>query len=884
MESKARTNISTASLFRPSLPAQSHQTAMIDLHGMSVERAQDLVTHHVAQASTRGWSKIRFVTGKGNHINARGERGTLYKSFKDWLNNLQDKIAKIDQYDGYYEVDIKDGVAVRNPFSALMNECMRDMLIKDIEEIKKAAEKGEVQATIALACCHDQGIGVKQNYQKATELYIRLAEKEKLPLAQYEAGCRFYIGKGIKQDDGKAIDYFKLAAKQNYVLAEFLLAEIYRKGFGAVAVDDVLATEYYLKAALHGHIEAARKLGCAYHSGLGTGIDFAKAIEWWGKACKLGDCVAAFNLSAMYQDGTGVAKDHKKSVHYLEIAAGLHDPDAQEILGYCYYYGDKEKNIKMDKQRGLQWIRRAADNNSSQAQFFLFLHHRALNELKIAKEYLTNAALNGHIEAQFYIGFLSPAHSGNNTGGKLSKAGEFSAEINKADTDSDLFVVDEDLRKKILERLLEHSVEEILQVKSDSLTFGIIDLLLCGDSTKKQIKKGIMILEKLAAENNTEALGYLGGIHLSGNVKTIKKNVNNAKKAEGFWLKGAALGDSDCLCGLGYYWYEGLGAVKNHKQALIYFNQAAEQCNANANNMLGIFYMDGQCGLKKDYKKAAEYFLKAMEYDNPKKRKELHKQRKSFNSVKNTFKHAARNLGLLYFNGNRDFPKDEEKGIEILRQSAEDGSAESAVFLSGVFKERKQMKEFAYYLDLAAKLGDERAIQFIEIMPPTIRAVMQQFVPEYAEKKSDKPTINKDNIKDILKRLSNSLAENLDWKIGRDDCAWSYISEILQEKLIKNKEFSSEYIKKTKDGRYIIAINNIYQYQFEALSSLFEGAIAVEKSTPPEQASLSGSSKLAALMNSQREKEGLQLPSKPSAREIEEKDAKKTASCKVNAS
>jgi hypothetical protein len=125
MESKTRANISTASQLFPPLPAQPHQTVMVDLHGMSAESAQELVAHHVGQAHVRGWNKIRFVTGRGNHVNARGERGTLYKSFKDWLGNLQDKVVKIDQYDGYYEVDIKDGIAVRNPFSALMNEQLR---------------------------------------------------------------------------------------------------------------------------------------------------------------------------------------------------------------------------------------------------------------------------------------------------------------------------------------------------------------------------------------------------------------------------------------------------------------------------------------------------------------------------------------------------------------------------------------------------------------------------------------------------------------------------------------------------------------------------------------------------------------------------------------
>src|SRR5579871_366843 len=138
--------------------SRPHQTTMIDLHGLSVAQAQSHVTHHINQASISGYDKIRFVTGRGNHINARGERGTLYNNFKDWIKAVRGNIENIEQYDGYYEIDMKNETAVRNPFMAFMSEAVKHSIQQNIDEIKNLASQGHVEYMTALASCYDAGI------------------------------------------------------------------------------------------------------------------------------------------------------------------------------------------------------------------------------------------------------------------------------------------------------------------------------------------------------------------------------------------------------------------------------------------------------------------------------------------------------------------------------------------------------------------------------------------------------------------------------------------------------------------------------------------------------------------------------------------------------
>lgn len=102
---------------------------------------------------------------------------------------------------------------------------------------RKGADVGEITAMLNLAECYKDGIGGKQDYEKAMDEYLYLAERLEgrgwkhqasgIGTALYEIGNMYLNGHGVQPDLKKAIRYFTLAVKKcNNGLAEDKLNEL----------------------------------------------------------------------------------------------------------------------------------------------------------------------------------------------------------------------------------------------------------------------------------------------------------------------------------------------------------------------------------------------------------------------------------------------------------------------------------------------------------------------------------------------------------------------------------------------------------------------------------------------------------------------------------
>src|SRR5581483_11843136 len=81
--------------------------AKVDLHYLTREKARRCVIKEIREAHSNGnIDCIRFITGRGNHINATGERGVLYDAFPSWVRDTKVKhlIRNYYPHNGYYEV------------------------------------------------------------------------------------------------------------------------------------------------------------------------------------------------------------------------------------------------------------------------------------------------------------------------------------------------------------------------------------------------------------------------------------------------------------------------------------------------------------------------------------------------------------------------------------------------------------------------------------------------------------------------------------------------------------------------------------------------------------------------------------------------------------
>jgi TPR repeat protein len=687
------------------------QTAMVDLHGLSEVQAKSAVNAVIENARSFGWNDIRIVTGRGNHVNAKGKRGTLYNNFKEWIKEVSSELTDVQQFDGYYEVTIKENMSICNPLQTLLNDNIKKFLTKNIAAIIEQAKSKKFDDLHALAICLDNAYGVNRDYKKAAELYLEMLKIKQDPLILYEMGCRHLIGKGVECSDAKAIHYFTLSADLNYVLAEFTVGNMYWKGIGLPKPDYILGNKYLRKAAEHNHAESARKLGWSFRNGLGVEINIAEAIKWWEKAEKLDDPVAAYNLYCAYEQGREVTKDSPRALYYLQRAADLGDPDAQFIFGMRCLFG---WGVTVIKESALTYINAAAGNGSINAQYFLFMLALKNGEEKEAIRCLMIAAENDHIEAQVIV--------------------VFDEAIN----------LEQPFRDLMKTKLLAQSEADILKMDNKRFQNRVIQLLIGDDSTKNHIKKGIKILKHLAEAGQTELYSVLGESYMWG----IGGTLLPASPQAGFdyWKLGADKGDAECLCSIGQCFRDGLGRKKDIAKAIEYFQASIAKNHPNAHYELGNAYLSGKLGISKDVSLAVEHFNKAMELSKPSERS---KKAPNFISHQVVFNLAAYNLGCIYYYGDTNFPQDTIKGVNYFIDAAEDGSKDAARFLFEYYFKTGEQDKLFFYTKIAAKLG------YVNAQNALTSLMSQPFAPHVVSYNlADKVRIDEPKVVTLLKEKS----------------------------------------------------------------------------------------------------------------------------------
>jgi TPR repeat protein len=116
-------------------------------------------------------------------------------------------------------------------------------------------------------------------------------------VAQYELGAMYHHGRGVPQDEEKAIEFYTKAAEQDHCDAQLQLGDIYL--FGDAHQDDKKAFAWYLQAANQGFHQAQTNVGTMFLTGRGVSQDNTKALEWFIKAAKQGNETAQSILSKM---------------------------------------------------------------------------------------------------------------------------------------------------------------------------------------------------------------------------------------------------------------------------------------------------------------------------------------------------------------------------------------------------------------------------------------------------------------------------------------------------------------------------------------------------------------------------------------------------------
>ncbi len=160
---------------------------------------------------------------------------------------------------------------------------------------KKAAEMGCTEAQDYLGYWYENGEnGLDVDYQEAFRWYKKAAEQGNR-YAQYDIGCLFDDGLGVKENKREAVKWFKRAASKNNVSAIYRLGLCYYFANG-VGMDRREALKLFRKAAKDNHAGAICKIGDYYYEGCLVEENKEEALKYYEKAAELGSEMAKESL------------------------------------------------------------------------------------------------------------------------------------------------------------------------------------------------------------------------------------------------------------------------------------------------------------------------------------------------------------------------------------------------------------------------------------------------------------------------------------------------------------------------------------------------------------------------------------------------------------
>lgn len=98
------------------------------------------------------------------------------------------------------------------------------------------------------------------------------------------------------------------------------------------------AVYWYKQAARQGHVLAQYNLGHQYLTGVGVHKNEQLAMQWWLEAAKQDHALAQFNVGRAYYLGIGLFENHEQSKYWFERAAYNQEPKSIEILQQLGWY------------------------------------------------------------------------------------------------------------------------------------------------------------------------------------------------------------------------------------------------------------------------------------------------------------------------------------------------------------------------------------------------------------------------------------------------------------------------------------------------------------------------------------------------------------------
>lgn len=194
------------------------------------------------------------------------------------------------------EIQFKWGLQYAKGNGVIKNDSMA------LEWWRRSAEKGYVKAQVNLAWAYEVGMGIEKDYYSAFTWYRKAAEQQDA-IAQNKLGVFYENGISVEKNMIAALEWYRKAALQGLADAQNKLGIIYAQGINEesvidnnphtnkpiapymeqsihIAKDETAAVEWFKKAANQGDIDAQYNLALMYANGMGTDKNELQAYFW----------------------------------------------------------------------------------------------------------------------------------------------------------------------------------------------------------------------------------------------------------------------------------------------------------------------------------------------------------------------------------------------------------------------------------------------------------------------------------------------------------------------------------------------------------------------------------------------------------------------------
>jgi TPR repeat protein len=432
-------------------------------------------------------------------------------------------------------------------------------------------------------------VGDSKNKEEARKYRVSAEAGE--PWAMYNLGVMYDIGRGVEQNDAKAVYWYRAGAKAGHVSAMFRLGVMYANGRG-VERSDVEAVRWYRAGAEAGDANAMVNLGWMYDSGRGVEQSDVEAVRWYRAGAEARNAIAMFHLGWNYANGCGVEQSDVEAVRWYRAGAEAGNTSGMTNIGWMYANG---RGVEQSDVEAVRWYRAGAEARNANAMFHLgwmYANGRGVEQSDVeAVRWYRASAEAGDATAMFSLGWMYASGRGVEQSDveavRWYRAG---AEAGHADAMFRLGVMYDHGRG------VEQSDVEAVRWYRAGAEAGDADAMVSlgwmyvsGRGVEQSDVEAVRWYRAGAEAGDANAMFNLGAMYHNG------RGVEQSDVEAVRWCEaGAEAGNADAMFRLGVMYDHGMGVEQSDVEAVRWYRAGAEAGHADAMFRLGVMYANGR--------------------------------------------------------------------------------------------------------------------------------------------------------------------------------------------------------------------------------------------------------------------------------------------------